>query len=93
MSLPSAREVFEKSSENNETAFDAMESYIYFLEQQHKEMLDALCGIHDKVIGMAWHQDWHSEDFRQKFQAMQAAIESATGLPIDMAIERWEEGK
>ena len=90
MSLPSAREVFEKSSENNETAFDAMESYIYFLEQRHKETLDALCGIHDEVIGIARHQDWHSDDFRQKFQAMQAAFESATGLPVDMAIERWE---
>ena len=87
MSLPSTREVYIKTRPYYPNG------YRVWLEQRQKEMLDALCGIHDEIIGLARHQDWHSDVFRQKFQAMQAAIESATGLPVDEAINRWEEGK
>lgn len=93
MSFPTARENFLNKNGLEFLPVSYVSKYIHTLEQQNEKMLDALCGIHDEVIGIARHQDWHSDVFRQKFQAMQAAIESATGLPVDMAIKRWEEGK
>ena len=85
MSLPSARDVY------NKTQAYYPNGYIKHLEQQNEKMLDALINEYAVMCKVCKHDCSEREGGCYQQDLMRKAIESASGLYIDEAIRRWED--
>lgn len=96
MSLPTAWDMFNEKMKGVLKP-DSIEwyqrQYRLYLEQQNEKMRDALLYEYATTCETCKHDCTGRDGGCHQQKTMQAAIESATGLPIDEAIKIWETTK